>query len=280
MGLPRLSRASLVDRLAPRAGFIRTGHRGARGLAPENTLAGFHAAAEAGVDILELDVQLTADREVVVIHDPTVDRTTDGTGPVATQPWADLAPLDAGHHWTTDDGATFPRRGEQIGIPRLIDVLNAFPEHLFTVELKPSPLPNYEETVIEIVRELAPGRVILASFVHAILGRIHRLAPEIPTNLSNREIHYWYPLTLLGLGSLIRAKGRVLQIPYWSNHDDNTGWTLVTPRTVRSTHRNGRSIQVWTINDPDLMRTLIERGVDGITTDRPDVLNDVLAGLT
>lgn len=267
---------SLFDRLRPGAGFVRTGHRGARGLEPENTLVGFHRAAEVGVDVLEMDVRMTLDGEICLMHDPAVDRTTDGVGLVHETTWEELSTLDAAYRWAPS-GEACPRRGEGIRIPRLREVLSAFPEHVFTVELKPSPQPEFVQVVIDLVRDLAPGRVILASFEQALVRAVRGLAPEIPTNLSNREIHVWYLLSRVLLGGLVRTAGRVLQIPYWSNYDHDRGLRMVTPSLLRSAHRGGRSVQVWTINDPDHMRRLIDMGVDGITTDRPDVLNDVLS---
>ena len=116
---------TLRDRLRPGT-FLAIGHRGARGLAPENTLPGFRAALQHGVDMVELDVQLTADDEVVVIHDPTVARTTDweearGPGAVAELPLAELRRLDAGHAFTPDGGDTHPYRGDGLRVDALPD---------------------------------------------------------------------------------------------------------------------------------------------------------------
>ncbi|MGE0710416.1 MAG: glycerophosphodiester phosphodiesterase [Planctomycetota bacterium] len=267
---------SLGERLAPRAGFVRTGHRGARGLAPENTLPAFQAGASAGVDVLELDVQLSRDRELVVIHDPTVDRTTDGTGAVAELDLAQLQALDAGYRFTLDEGRSFPFRGQGVRISTLAEVLTAFPEHVFTVELKESPYPELAARVAELLRELAPGRALVGAFPHGLLRELRGLDPGLPTSCSQREIRDFYLLHVVGLACALRSPARVLQIPRTSDHERDRGLVLAQPRFLRAAHRSGRSVQVWTINDPDVMRDLIRLGVDGITTDRPDLLNEVL----
>jgi len=257
--------------------FFRTGHRGARGLAPENTLAAFSLGAELGVDIMELDIRATSDGEIVVLHDSSIDRTTDGTGEVAELSWEQLSTFDAGYRFTPDDGASHPFRGQGIRVPRLQDVLNAFPEHAFTVELKPSPLRDFVARAVAVLRDRAPTRTILASAEHGLLRAARREAPEMVSSSSGAEVRNFALLTKVGLGGLYRrSPGRVFQAPPTSGGDVRTGVSVVTPYFVRAAHRGGRCVQVWTINDPDEMRAFIAMGVDGITTDRPDVLNDVL----
>ncbi|MCO5165506.1 MAG: glycerophosphodiester phosphodiesterase [Planctomycetes bacterium] len=273
--------SALGERLRPGT-FTRTGHRGARGLAPENTLEGFRRALEAGVDMLELDVQLTRDGDVVVIHDPLVDRTTDWAGPgpgaVAALSLAELARLDAGHAFTPDGGQSFPFRGQGVRIPRLVEVLEALPGVLITVEVK-SPHPALVAQVVALVRRHAPERVVLASADHATLRALRRAAPELPSSFSGREVRDFYLLSRLGLtGLLFRSPGRLIQAPLWSDHDRGRGLRLVGPALLRAAHASGRAVHVWTVNEPATMRALIALGVDGITTDRPDVLAEVLRG--
>lgn len=268
------------ERLRPGV-FLRTGHRGARGLAPENTMAGFRRAVEVGVDVLELDVRLTRDGEVVVMHDATVDRTTDWKGPgpgvVAALTSAQLAELDAGHAFTPDGGQTFPYRGQGVRIPRLAEVLDAFPEHLITIELKRGALPGLVERAVAVARERAPTRVIMASEDHALLQAARRAAPELATSFSGREVRDFYLLSRACLATIFfRSRGRVMQMPLWSDHDHDRGLRLVHPGLLVAAHARGLLVHVWTINDPALMRELIDLGVDGITTDRPDILAQVL----
>lgn len=274
-----LASARLRERLRPGC-FLRTGHRGARGLAPENTLAGFGRARTAGIDMVELDVQLSQDGEVVVVHDPTVDRTTDWAGPgpgrVAALPYAELARLDAGHAFTPDGGQTFPYRGAGARIPRLEEALEAFPDLLFTIELKTAH-PELVARTAAIVRRGAPGRAVLASSEHAALRAVRREAPELVTSFSGREVRDFYLLSCVGLaGLLFRSPASVIQAPQWSDHERGRGLQLITPRLLRAAHASGRALHVWTVNEVEAMRALIALGVDGITTDRPDLLAEAL----
>jgi glycerophosphoryl diester phosphodiesterase len=275
---PLAAGATLRERIAP-GRFLRVGHRGARGLAPENTLAGFRRAVETGVDMVELDVQLSRDGEVVVIHDLTVDRTTDWAGPgpgvVTALTYEELARLDAGHAFTPDGGQTFPYRGQGVRIPRLAEVLEAFPDLLFTIELK-SSCPELVAKTVDLVRRLAPERAVLASAEHAALRALRRAAPELVTSFSGREVRDFYLLSRVGLaGLLFRSPALLIQTPMWSDHDHDRGLRMVTPGVLRAAHTSGRAVHVWTVNDVATMRALIALGVDGITTDRPDLLAQV-----
>ena len=267
----------LLDSIQPGAGIVRTGHRGARGLAPENTLAGLDAGVRAGVDVLEFDVHRTLDGELVVIHDDTVDRTCDGTGRVVDLTLAELRRLDAGYWFTKDGGETYPYRGRGVGLSTLSEVMEAYPEHLLTVEIKPSPYADHVSKVVQTLRDQAGGRALIGSFKHGVLEEVRALAPEIPTSASLWEIQKFYFLQLAGLERWFGSPARVLQVPRYSNHDDDTGIRVTSGRFVRAAHATGRSVQVWTINEPQVMDELFELGADGITTDFPQVLNDALA---
>src|SRR5262245_34337183 len=110
------------------------GHRGAAGVAPENTMVSFRRALDDGVDVLELDVHASADGEILIMHDPTLERTTDGDGDVRARPWAELRRLDAGHRFTPDGGRTHPFRGQGITIPRLVDLITECPDVPLNIE--------------------------------------------------------------------------------------------------------------------------------------------------
>src|SRR6185369_11672155 len=112
------------------------GHRGAAGVAPENTIVSFRRGCADGADVLELDVHATADGEIVVLHDPTLERTTDGAGAVAALRFAEIERLDAGHRFTPDGGRTFPFRGTGVRVPRLGDLLREFPGMPLNIEIK------------------------------------------------------------------------------------------------------------------------------------------------
>ena len=234
------------------------------------------AGLAAGADVLEFDVQRTRDGHQVVIHDETVERTSDGSGAVAELTLAELRALDFGYRFTLDGGQSFPFRGQGVGISTLPELLEALPEAVVTVEIKLSPFPEHVPETLATLRRLAAGRAVVGCFEHATMCRVRALAPEIPTGASQPEIRDFYLLHKLGLAGLWRSPAKVLQVPRFSDHDRDRGLRLVTPRFVRAAHAGGRSVQVWTINEPELIHELLEWGVDGITTDRPDVLDAVL----
>src|SRR6185295_13498419 len=138
------------------------GHRGAAGLAPENTLPSFALGLALGADVLELDVHASSDGVIVVMHDPNLERTTNGSGPVREQTWSALQRLDAGYHFSRD-GRDFPYRGQGIRIPSLEELLLAFPDAACNIEVKQAE-PSIAAAVVELIRRLrAQARVVLAA---------------------------------------------------------------------------------------------------------------------
>lgn len=237
-------------------------------------MVSFQKAADLGVDLIELDVQSTSDGKIVVLHDPTVDRTTDGSGPIAVMTYADAGRFDAGFRY---GAPSFPFRDRGIRIPLLEDVLDSFSNIGFTIELKHSPHPKFFEHLAAVVRTHALHRTIIASEDHGSLKTMRRLLPEVPTNLSRQEVRRFYFMAKLGVSFFFRSPGGVFQVPVYAGGDgDPRGLRVVTRGFVRAAHRSGRPVQVWTINDPVEQGELISLGVDGITTDRPDILNRVL----
>lgn len=236
-------------------------------MAPENTLEAFALAVDHwGADILELDVHLTRDRELVVIHDETVDRTTDGTGRVRDMPLHRLQELDAGARFRDLDGR-FSFRGTGIRIPLFRQVLERFPHTRLNVDAKD---PDAAPVLIRLVKEWgAQDRVLLASAEEA--GRADRLGYDGPVSASRRQIHLFYLSHRLPGGGPYTPRTDALQIPYrWE------GRQVTTPRLIREAHRRNLPVHVWTVNDAPTMKQLVEWGADGIQTDRLDLLAHVL----
>jgi glycerophosphoryl diester phosphodiesterase len=246
-------------------------HRGASALAPENTLEAFRLASEAGG--LELDLHVTRDGEVVVIHDATVDRTTDGSGAVAAMTLDEIRRLDAGYRFSPDGGRTFPYRGRGLRVPTLAEVYEGFPEARVNADIK-DDWRGAEEAVLRVIRNAgAEGRTLVASTDHAVLRRFREISEElVSTSASRREIAVFYLLSRLHLEALVSPAYDALQVPV-----EHRGIELVTPRFVRAAHSRGVGVDVWTINDAAEMRRLLHLGVDVIMTDRPEVLAALLA---
>jgi glycerophosphoryl diester phosphodiesterase/membrane-associated phospholipid phosphatase len=247
-------------------------HSGAQGHAPTNTIEAFDLALEQGADTLEMDLQLTADDEVVVIHDGTVDRTTDGTGAVRELTLEQVRALDAGWYFEDVDG-THPFRGRGIGVPTLEEVLERYPDTHLIIELKTDGGPALIQPVIDLVRERGrvDGSVTIASFSTDYLEPVRDQLPAVPTNMPEGETTGFYVRQLVGLHPWWTPPGELFQVPEY--HD---GRHVVTPRFVRAAERLGVDVQVWTVNDPEQMHRLLDAGVHGIMTDFPDRLVDVL----
>jgi glycerophosphoryl diester phosphodiesterase len=235
-------------------------HRGSSAHAPENTLAAFELAVRQGADAIELDAKLTADRQVVVIHDQTVDRTTDGTGKVGALTLSELRKLDAGSFFD------IAFRGEPI--PTLAEVFEKVGSlTCINVELTnyASPADSLPARVAELVKKYRlEDRLLFSSFNPLALLRIQKLLPKTPAGL----------LTLPGRSGWLARSWLGRLIPHQSLHPEQGD---VTPSLVERVHRNGRKIFVYTVNEGEVMRRLFSWQVDGIFTDDPVLARQVQA---
>lgn len=235
------------------------GHRGNRAHAPENTLESFRQAIALGADALEMDVRLTSDGEVVVLHDPTVDRTTDGRGAVASFTWSEVRRLDAGARFSADGGRTFSYRGRGIRIPAFAEVLEAFPNIPILVEVKTATAAPRLRELIE--QHGAEDRCIVEAFDEAATRAF--LGSKIAVGASTADVR-----RLLTPALLRRPCGplafRVMSIPRWFR-----GVPVPIAALVRATRPEGAVVHVWTINDPRVARRLWAIGVCGIVSDDP-----------
>jgi glycerophosphoryl diester phosphodiesterase len=253
---------------------VNFAHRGASARAPENTLEAFRLAVEAGAGGLELDVHMTRDGEIVVIHDASVDRTTDGSGVVAGMTLDGLRALDAGYRFSPDGGRTYPYRGRGLRIPSLAEVYEEFPAASVNIDIK-EPQPGAEEAVLRVIRDAeAEERSLVVSDHHAVVRRFRKVSGGlISTGASRLEIAAFYISSRLRLELLVHPAYDALQVPV-----EHEGIALVTPRFVRAAHSRGARVDAWTINDAREMGRLLDLGVDVIMTDRPETLAGVLEG--
>jgi glycerophosphoryl diester phosphodiesterase len=237
-------------------------HRGASVYAPENTLAAFELAIKQGADAIELDVKLTSDSEVVVIHDQTVDRTTEGSGKVSQHTLRDLKRLDAGSHFDVSF------QGEKI--PTLSEVFESTgSSSLINIELTnyASPFDALPQKTAElVVLHNVQLRVMFSSFNPVALLRIRSLLPN----------------AFLGLLALPGAPGAFPRsrlgsiIPHHALHPEKRDVSLLL---VERLHGKGKKINVYTVNEEETMHRLFSLGVDGIFTDDPTLARKVLAGV-
>ncbi|MDW8069282.1 MAG: glycerophosphodiester phosphodiesterase [Anaerolineae bacterium] len=234
---------------------LNIAHRGASAVAPPNTLAAFRRAADLGADGVELDVHLSADGVPVVIHDFTVDATTDGSGRVRDLPLAALKALDAGSRF---DPAFAGER-----IPTLEEVFAEVGGRLLVnVELKSMPgndYPGLEAAVAALIRRHGlTNRVLVSSFNPFALRRFRREMPEVPIGF----LYETAPLSCAARLAAALVGLRPQAVHPW--------WRMITPQTVRWAHARGRRIVAWTVDDPAAIARLAAWGVDAIITNHPD----------
>lgn len=258
-------RAPYLDALPK--GVTVLAHQGGDGLWPGDTLYAFQHAAELGADVLELDVHETSDGVIVVNHDATVDRTTDGTGAIAQMTLAQLQALDAGYRWTADGGKTYPYRGKGIRLTTLKTVFDSFPGKPINIEIKPDSV-GVADDLCRLIR--ANGRehtVMVVSFHPGAIRAFRTACPTVATAGDPTEIKVFYVLARAHLERLFSPPTDALQVP-----EAQGALTVVTPHFVAAAHARGMLVHVWTINRTDDMKRLIAMGVDGLITDRPDRL--------
>ncbi len=248
-------------------------HRGGALLAPENTLASFDGAAALGADAIELDVRLTSDGEVVVFHDASTERITGAPGPVAARSLAQLRALDAGFAFSRDGGHSFPWRGRGLAVPTLAEVFARYPGMLFNIEAKETS-PRLAEALAGVVG--SAGRVdevCVGSFDDEQAQRLRTLLPEA-CHFLPKQAATCHVMAAKGLGDVASCPGGydVADLPPRTEQ----GLVVVDPEVVSWFHARGMAVHVWTVDDEAEMRSLLAAGVDGIMSDRPDVLKRVL----
>jgi glycerophosphoryl diester phosphodiesterase len=243
-------------------------HRGGSALAPENTLAAFDRGLSLGADGIELDVHLSQDGVVVVHHDRLLDRTTSLNGPVANRTAAELARADAAYRF--DPGGDFPLRGSGVGIPTLVEVLTRYPAALVIVEMKVNSV-RLADAVVEAVKwARAIDRVCLGSFGRQVLRRARTLEPTIATSAAREEVR-WALYRSWCRWPVKRPAYDGFQVP------ERAGRTVVTsPQFVADAHRAGLGVHVWTVDTAEDATRLLDWGVDGLITDRPDVVAPIV----
>jgi glycerophosphoryl diester phosphodiesterase len=239
------------------------GHRGAAGEFPENTMVSFERAVRAGAPYLELDVHMSRDGEIVVSHDEELTRTCGRDAPIREMTWAEIQAADAGYMLTFDGGATFPFRGRSIRVPRLSEVLGAFSDVNYVIEIKQTEPSLVSQLLATVNASGVRRKVLFASEFDEPIGVVRNLAPQIPTNFPHSEVAEFLQ-AMAGYHPGYQPRGAALQIP-----PDYHGWRLVTTESVEFAHRAGVELHVWTVNQESEMNQLLECGVDGLISDFP-----------
>ncbi len=250
-------------------------HKAGDGLRPANTMEGFRTALNAGADVLDFDVHASSDGVLVAIHDDTLDRTTEATGPVKARTFVELQTLDAGYDWPTlrephhPEGT--PWRGKGLKIPAVSEILERFLDARFAIEIK-QDAPSVAAPLCDLLRtHKAERRSIVGAFNQKTLDEFRKACPEVATSATQSEVTRFFGLNTVLLSGLAGSPALALQIP-----EEAKGLTILTPRRIAAAKARNIDIHVWTVNDPDDMRRLIDMGVDGIITDYPDRMFEIL----
>jgi glycerophosphoryl diester phosphodiesterase len=244
-------------------------HAGGDGLFPENTLFAYRRSQELGGDVIDVDVRLARDRVPVAIHDSTVERTTGRRGVVAEMTSAELATLDAG--WYFEREGEYPFRGQGVTISTVEEILLAFPDTLATLDLKDQRV-ELVQPVCDLLRRLDRiDDVYVGIDVDEQVVEFRRVCPEVATSGTSEERRIARAARETGDIDYTSAQ-LVSQPPFMRD-----GVQVVTAETLAFSHRFDTAVMTWVIDDPADMSTLLELGVDGIYTRRPDVLLELIA---
>lgn len=254
---------------ADEGGVVLLAHRGFSGRFPENTILAFSKAAELPIDGLEMDIYATRDDVLVVSHDDSVARMTNGNGRIQQYTLAELKELDAGYRFSKDGGKTFPFRGQGITIPTMDEVLAHFPDLWLNVDIK-----QHEPRVVDqfcnlIRRHDAARQLCVGSFSDETVQRFRAACPEVVTLSTYSEIRELYAWQLFHLSHFFERGGHAMQIPPKHKKFGIT-FDMVAPGFVQAAHDHNMAIHLWTINDPNQMGKFVAQGVDGLITDFPD----------
>lgn len=234
---------------------------------PQNTMVAFQGAVDLGYRYLETDVHVSRDGRVVVFHDDDLRRLTDGAGMVWDHDWEHLGGLDAAHWFGSDRG--FPLRRSGVRMPLLEEVLVSFPDVLVNIDLKQDGI---ETAVADVIRRHdAVDRVLIGSFHdHRIAGFRRETAGAVATSAGVHEARRAFRAAMRGRP--VESEADAFQVP------ERKGLVrVVRRRFVEAVHAAGKHLHVWTVNDPSRMRRLLDSGVDGVVTDRPDLLDEVIS---
>ncbi len=249
-------------------------HQGGDGVWPGDTVFAYENAVKIGADVLEMDAHITKDGQIVLMHDEQVDRTTDGTGLIEDLTLEQLKQLDAAYQWSNDDGKTFPYRGQGIQVPTLEELLQKFPQMRYVIEIKLTQNP-IDKPLCDLIRKRdMQDKVVIASFHDEAMQNFRRTCPEVATSASRGEVTTFVILGKVFLSGLILPEYQSIQPPYDPAESKNI--PIMTKRFIREAHAKNIAVEPWTVDDPTLMKQYIEWGVDGIMTDRPDLMMQVL----
>lgn len=252
-------------------------HRGGAGLKPENTMSAFIHAVNLGVDMLEVDVRLTADGHLVTHHDSTIDRMSNGRGKIAQITYRQLKEFNFSSGFNANITQPEEERGaeEWADITLLQDVLKDLDEVLLTVEIKDEEERGRRaaDRLMKLIKKYSyQDKIIVGSFHDEVLSYLQNKYTEyINISASKKKVAKFVITNMVKLDRLFNFNITALQIPTCYHR-----FNLARPGLIKAAHRKNIAVHFWTVNEPTEMKRLIELNADGIMTDRPDILLDII----
>jgi glycerophosphoryl diester phosphodiesterase len=250
-------------------GPVAIAHRGGAGDAPENTMPAFEQAVALGYRYLETDARVTRDGVVVAFHDDRLDRVSDTSGAIAELTIEELERADVGHAFSPDGGRTFPYRGRGVAVPRMEELLRAWPDIRVNIDPKCGACVGPLVRLIDALE--AWDRVCVGAFSDRRIARVRRLSGRRAcTSMGPAAVTV--ARAAASVGRIPRQGADCIQVPLrWGRV------RLATRQFVAAAHRAGLTVHVWTINDPETIEALLDLGVDGVMSDDLGALRDVFA---
>jgi len=249
-------------------------HMGGDGIWPGDTLYAYDQAAKLGVDAFDMDAHITKDGQIVLMHDESVDRTSNGTGQVENMTLVDLKKLDAAYKWSPDGGKTFPYRGMGILVPTLDEIFHKYPDMRYLVEIKLTKTPIAQPFCDLIHKYGMQDKIIVASFHDQAMKQFRETCPDVATSASKGEVLAFVLLSKIGLSGLISPQYEALQVPY--DTSESYGIPIITESLIRAAHAKNIKVETWTLDDPTLLTQYFGWGLDGVDTDRPDLMMPII----
>lgn len=250
---------------------IAHGDESCQGLFPGNTLLYLRKMVALGVDALEMDLNLTADGHLVLLHDTTLERTTNGRGQVKDHSLSDLRKLNAGYHWRTGNGtdepAAFPYRDKPLPIVTIDEVFAALPDIPKIIELKNDDPLAADTLSHSIAKAQCENKVVVSSFHQRVISAFRQRSPKVATGATMQEALKFFAAQLVGAEGLLTPAYQTMQLPMRFH-----GIPVFTRRFIRAARRHGLHLSVWTVDKAEDMQHYIDLGLDGIVTNRPDRL--------
>lgn len=249
---------------------FRIAHRCGRTIYPEDTLFACKKVSEDGIaDYLEFDFHLTSDNVPVIIHDESLDRTTNGTGKISEKTWDEIKSLDAGYHFTEDGGKTFPYRNKGVHLDKLESFFKELPNAKLMIEVKPNSEQAADILLDLIAKYKFDDKVMMGSFHQNIKDYMYKKRPDLAYYGSEKEITKWVILYQIGLSHFYQLPSDAMAVP------TKLSIFNLDKKLIETAQSYGIKVYVWTINDLEEIQKWKDAGIDGVMTDNPRLFQEL-----